>query len=125
MNLSTLASCIMTAVISTGGQQTTQLHHLESYWYRGNDDTPFLQDEHISALAHFWFSRELTVLAHACHGSAKPTAMQSLTFLHIDKSENNGVMAVDGHETIEGKDWPDCHQCNKQSANEIDCWVPV
>ncbi len=50
MNLSTLASCIMTAVISTAGQLTTQLQHLGSYWCRGNDDTPFLQDVHTSAV---------------------------------------------------------------------------
>ncbi len=84
MNLSTLASCIMTAVISAVGQLTTQLQHLESYWHRGNDDTPFLQGKHISAvlyrLSHSWFSKELTVLARAHHGSAKPRAMQSLTF---------------------------------------------
>jgi len=50
MNLSTLASCIMTAVISIAEQLTTQLQHLASYWHRCNDDTPFLQCKHISAV---------------------------------------------------------------------------
>ncbi len=89
MNLSTLASCIMTAVISAGGQQTTQVHHLEAYWYRGNDDTSFLQGKRILAvlyrLSHSLCSKQLMLLAHAHDGWARPRAMQSMTILHIDK----------------------------------------
>ena len=50
----------MTAVVSIGGQQTTELQHLASYWHTGTDDTPFLQGQHISAVFH-----TLTVLVQS------------------------------------------------------------
>ena len=44
--------------------------------------------------------------------------MQSLTFRTYKSGHN-------GRETVEGTVWPECHQCNKQSANKVGYWVPV
>jgi len=86
-NLSTLASCIMTVVISTGSRRLSCI-----IWHRTGAEEMMTQpscsvntSQLCYRLSHSQFSQELTVLAHAHHGWARPRAMQSMTFLHIDK----------------------------------------